>query len=325
MSEAHVGKVVDGRYRLDRLLGEGAAGSVYAATQLSVDRVVAVKLLHETNTERFVAEAKAIAKLNHTNVITLHDFGFDDALGAHFMVTEFADGIPLSDRMREVMSTDLILRISLEIASALHHAHANGVLHRDLKPENVILTRADGRVDVAKVLDFGLAHLMEAGNEPPSEPIEEDASEVVPETLEDRALIAQTLPDVSPDERGATSVMGSLGADTLNEIPATLPTGETLPADEEQPETALPEEEDEEDVEETVAMPAFKLPKIGGAHAAPPALAEADDVADTAAMKTVDPQTFAEPADEYEEEESAETTILPGLDLSADSAFEEEE
>jgi len=161
-----VGKVVDGRYRLDRLLGEGAAGAVYAATQLSVDRTVAVKLLHDANSSRFVAEARAIAKLKHTNVITLHDFGFDKELKAHYMVTEFAEGMPLSERMKEVMSTELVLRIALEVASALHHAHANGVLHRDLKPENVMLTRADGRVDVAKVLDFGLAHLV--GSPPPA-------------------------------------------------------------------------------------------------------------------------------------------------------------
>lgn len=175
MSEAHVGKVVDGRYRLDRLLGEGAEGSVYAATQLSVDRVVALKLLHDADRARFGNEARAIAKLNHTHVITLHDFGFDDELGAHFMVTEFAEGTPLSERMNDVMSTDLILRISLEIASALHHAHANGVLHRDLKPENVILTRADGRVDVAKVLDFGLAQLVD--------PAAHDLEEFVDETV----------------------------------------------------------------------------------------------------------------------------------------------
>lgn len=172
MNDTHVGKVIDGRYRLDRLLGEGAAGAVYAATQLSVDRTVAVKLLHSANSERFSTEARAIAKLSHTNVITLHDFGFDKELGAHFMVTEFAEGTPLSDRMKEAMSTDLILRIALEVASALHHAHAKGVAHRDLKPENVVLTRADGRVDVAKVLDFGLAHLI-AREEPAAPPHDE--------------------------------------------------------------------------------------------------------------------------------------------------------
>lgn len=165
MTEQHVGRVVDGRYRLDRLLGEGATGAVYAATQLTVDRTVAVKLLHDagnpTFRERFETEAKAIGKLSHTNIITLHDFGYDNELGAHYMVTEYADGVPLSERMTEVMSTELILKVALEIASALHHAHAQGILHRDLKPENVILTRADGRVDVAKVLDFGLARLLD--------------------------------------------------------------------------------------------------------------------------------------------------------------------
>lgn len=170
MTEEHVGKVVDGRYRLDHVLGEGAMGAVYAATQLSVDRTVAVKLLHQSDdgafADRFQREARAIGKLSHTNIITLHDFGWDDELGAHFMVTEYAEGVPLSERMKEVMSTDLILKIALEVASAMHHAHAQGITHRDLKPENVILARADGRVDVAKVLDFGLAHLYDRGAEP---------------------------------------------------------------------------------------------------------------------------------------------------------------
>ncbi len=168
MPEQLVGRIVDGRYRLDRLLGEGAAGQVYAATQLAVDRTVAVKLLHASDSseanaafaERFQEEAKAIGKLSHTNIITLHDFGFDSALKAHFMVTEFADGETLAQRMQEVMGTELILKIGLEVASALHHAHAQGILHRDLKPENIVLTQADGRVDVTKVLDFGLARLL---------------------------------------------------------------------------------------------------------------------------------------------------------------------
>ena len=165
MTDTHTGKVIDGRYRLDRILGEGASGAVYAATQLSVDRTVAVKILHGDDSprfaERFQAEARAIGKLNHTNIITLHDFGYDEELGAHYMVTEYAEGVPLSERMKEVMSTDLTLKVALEVASAMHHAHAQGILHRDLKPENVILTRADGRVDVAKVLDFGLVELFD--------------------------------------------------------------------------------------------------------------------------------------------------------------------
>lgn len=169
MTEEHVGKVVDGRYRLDSLLGEGATGAVYAATQLSIDRTVAVKLLHQGDDEnfrnRFANEARAIGQLNQTNIVTLHDFGYDDELEIPYMVMEYAEGMPLSERMEEPMSTDLVLEIALEIASALHHAHARGILHRDLKPENVILTRADGRVDVAKVLDFGLAHLFDPSGE----------------------------------------------------------------------------------------------------------------------------------------------------------------
>lgn len=229
MTENHLGKVIDGRYQLDRLLGEGASGAVYAATQLSVDRTVAVKLLHSDDTpgfaERFQAEARAIGKLNHTNILTLHDFGYDDDIDAHFMVTEYADGVPLSERMKEVMSTELILKVALEVASAMHHAHAQGILHRDLKPENVMLTRADGRVDVAKVLDFGLAEVIDPTSDTPRESSEGStvsAGKSAPSLME----LSQELdpygdePDDGPDEadgsdaedaEDAASAMGAAG------------------------------------------------------------------------------------------------------------------
>lgn len=257
VTEEHVGKVVDGRYRLDRLLGEGTTGAVYAATQLSIDRTVAIKLLHQGDDanfrNRFANEARAIGQLNQTNIVTLHDFGYDDDLATPYMVMEYAEGTPLSERMEEPMSTDLILRVALEVASALHHAHAQGILHRDLKPENVILSRADGRVDVAKVLDFGLAHLFDPNAEE-SESTER-AYEVGPTVVEDPANLEMA------ENAGDTPSLGELEGSSLSGESSTARAdddepddsqnvpmasasaddglGEAYGADDEEPETAI--------------------------------------------------------------------------------------
>lgn len=165
MTDSRIGSEIDGRYLLERELGRGAGGVVYAARQLAVDRLVAVKLLNDSDDpgfkKRFENEARAVGKLNHPNIITLHDFGWSDEVDTYFMVTEFIDGESLADRMMEYMSTDLILHVCLKITSALHHAHGQGILHRDLKPENIMLIETDGRWPTVKVLDFGLARMFE--------------------------------------------------------------------------------------------------------------------------------------------------------------------
>jgi serine/threonine-protein kinase len=154
-------------YRLLELLGEGAMGAVYKARQLSLDRDVAIKVLSpelakdEAYVKRFQAEAKAVARVNHTNLISGIDVGDFD--GIKYLVMEYADGTTVASLIRRggALDEERALVIAQQVARALDHAHKNGLIHRDIKPENIIITR-DG---VAKLCDLGLARLEGAGAE----------------------------------------------------------------------------------------------------------------------------------------------------------------
>lgn len=152
-------------YRLLELLGEGAMGAVYKARQLSLDRDVAIKVLSpdlakdEAYVRRFLSEAKAVARVNHTNLISGIDVG--DANGMKYLVMEYADGNTVASLLRRggPLDEERSLVIALQTARALEHAHKAGLVHRDVKPDNIIVTR-DG---VAKLCDLGLARLEGSG------------------------------------------------------------------------------------------------------------------------------------------------------------------
>lgn len=154
-----IGTVLSERYRLDERIASGGMGSVYAATDQRLQRTVAVKLLKEglaedpTFIERFRREARAAGALSHPNIAGVYDFGDDDS--CHYMVMELANGKDLARVLREEgpLDPDRATNIAAQIAAALEHAHAAGVVHRDIKPPNVIL---DGN-DKVKVTDFGIA------------------------------------------------------------------------------------------------------------------------------------------------------------------------
>jgi serine/threonine protein kinase len=156
-------------YRLEDKLGEGAMGSVYKARQLSLDRDVAIKVLaphlseDDAYVQRFFKEAKAVARLNHTNIISGIDVG--ESGGVKYLVMEYADGMTVASLLERggAMDEERVLGIALMMARALDHAHCNNLVHRDVKPDNIIITK-DG---VAKLCDLGLAK-MEAhdGDEP---------------------------------------------------------------------------------------------------------------------------------------------------------------
>jgi capsular polysaccharide biosynthesis protein len=149
------------------LLGCGGMGAVYRARQKELDRIVALKILPPgigngpAFAERFAREAKALARLNHPGIVTIHDFGRAD--GLYYFLMEFVDGVTLR-RLLEGgrVSPREALAIVPQICDALQYAHDQGIVHRDIKPENILLDRG-GRV---KVADFGLAKLVGTGNEP---------------------------------------------------------------------------------------------------------------------------------------------------------------
>lgn len=161
----HLNTVLDGKYRIEGLLGEGGNGSVYRAWQMNLDRPVAVKLLHAernnkpTAVERFKREALTVARLRHPNIVTVFDFGFEPGVG-YFLVQELIGGGSLGDEIAAHGRIDWVLAIALlrQICSAVQAAHALGVIHRDLKPQNVLLDNA-GSALLPKVLDFGIARL----------------------------------------------------------------------------------------------------------------------------------------------------------------------
>jgi serine/threonine-protein kinase len=156
-----------GPYKIVSLLGEGGMGEVYLAEDIRLGRQVALKRLpahFSLNAERvgrLAQEARAASALNHPNIVTIYEIGQSDS--QHFITTEFIDGETLREHMsRNRMKLDEVLDISIQIASALESAHAAGIVHRDIKPENLMI-RPDGYV---KVLDFGLAKLVEKENQP---------------------------------------------------------------------------------------------------------------------------------------------------------------
>ncbi|NQU10957.1 protein kinase, partial [bacterium] len=145
------------------LLGRGGMGAVYKARQIQLDRLVALKILppgvgdDPAFADRFAREAKALARLNHPNIVTLYEFGRTD--GLFFFLMEYVDGVSL----RQLLNAGRVapreaLAIVPAICDALQYAHDQGIVHRDIKPENVLLDRS-GRV---KVADFGLARIVAA-------------------------------------------------------------------------------------------------------------------------------------------------------------------
>ena len=149
------GTILRERYRLDSEIGRGGMGTVFRATDLELQREVAVKLLSAQNSdsrERLLREARAAAALNHPHIVTIHDVGEID--GFPFLVMEYVSG----PRLSQARPTDFtrVVAIALQICEALEHAHNNHIVHRDLKPDNVLLSGTSDSSTV-KLADLGLA------------------------------------------------------------------------------------------------------------------------------------------------------------------------
>jgi len=159
-----IGRVLDGRYRVGPRVARGGMATVYEATDLRLDRVVALKVMHanlgddDDFAARFVREARSAARLSHPHVVAVYDQGDDE--GTVFLAMEYIPGHTLRDLLRKEapMSPARALSVLDPVLSALAAAHAAGMIHRDVKPENVLLAD-DGRI---KVADFGLARAVSA-------------------------------------------------------------------------------------------------------------------------------------------------------------------
>ena len=171
-----VGVTLDGRYRLDAVLGEGGMGSVFRATQLAMDRKVAVKLLkpHLTGDqaalERFAREARTTRKVDSPHAVKILDFGVTP-LGDYYMVLEYLDGRTVQ-RELEIdgpFAPARVAHIARQALHALGAAHAQGLIHRDVKPDNLLLMRVGADGDYTKVLDFGVAKLMQGASGDPAQ------------------------------------------------------------------------------------------------------------------------------------------------------------
>ena len=159
-----LGRIFDRRYRINELIGSGGMGAVYRATQLGMNREVALKVLgrgvadSDKQAQRFKQEAHASSRLQHPNTIRVFDSGQTED-GRLFLAMEYLKGDTLSEVLKKAktLTIDRAGHIGRQICKSLAEAHQNGIVHRDLKPDNIFITDIFGEDDFVKVLDFGIA------------------------------------------------------------------------------------------------------------------------------------------------------------------------
>ena len=164
LASSLIGTVLSGRYRLESKLGSGGMSTVYLARDETLERWVAVKVMHREisdqpdQLERFRREARAVAQLSHPNVVAVIDAGEDG--GYPYIVFEYVEGETLKQRIDRLgrLPLDEAAAYAIEIGRGLAAAHARRLVHRDVKPQNVLID-AEGR---AKVTDFGIARSLES-------------------------------------------------------------------------------------------------------------------------------------------------------------------
>jgi len=164
-----IGRIIDGKYQIERELGRGGMGAVYLATHLGTERPVAIKIVapefmaRPEFVERFRREARAAGRLRHPNVVDVTDFGVADTSQGRvaYLVMEYLDGCTLGEVLDEEKNLPVswTLDILEQVCSAVHAAHQQGIIHRDLKPDNIWLEPNQRGGYTVKVLDFGIAKL----------------------------------------------------------------------------------------------------------------------------------------------------------------------
>src|SRR2546423_2103767 len=195
-----------GRYEIRSQLGKGGMGEVYLAQDTKLERKVALKIFpaeltsNQDRMRRFTREAKAAAALNHPNIAHIYEIGEDE--GIHFIAMEFIDGVTLRAKIhREQADLKKLLRYLHHTAEGLAKAHAAGIVHRDLKPDNIMIT-GDGP---AKILDFGLAKLIEPLEESDGDEL---ASEMETAVRSTPGVVRGTVGYMAPEQaRGDTKAV----------------------------------------------------------------------------------------------------------------------
>ncbi len=167
-----IGTLVHERYRILELIGRGGMGVVYRAEHELMERIVAIKMLlpqllaDENALPRFQREARAASRLNHPNIIALHDFGLTED-GLPYLVMDYIDGKSLADILKNEgqLGVQRTAHIFTQVCDALAHAHELGIIHRDLKPGNIMIVQKKDEKESIKVVDFGVAKMFEGEDE----------------------------------------------------------------------------------------------------------------------------------------------------------------
>lgn len=169
-SDDLVGQTIAGRFEIIAKLGEGGMSVVYKARHLMLDRIVAIKFVKQGVMQtkaamRFQQEAKAATSLNHENIATVREFGYDE--NGAYLVMDFVDGVPLNEAIKNelIFSEERAKNIISQVCEGLKHAHQAGVIHRDLKPANIILSRNANGEEIPKIVDFGIAKFVDEENQ----------------------------------------------------------------------------------------------------------------------------------------------------------------
>ncbi len=198
--ELPAGHVLAGRYRIEGKLGTGGIGIVYRAVQLPLERPVAVKVLHEDLTTmaelraRFEREARVLSALTHPHVVSISDYGIDD--DRPFLVMELLEGHTLEEVVRgDPIEPERALAIARHVLLGLASAHQKGIAHRDLKPANVFLSRMPDGSEHVKLLDFGLARMVQSDGDLDDQP-----------TLTTRGVVFGTPAYMSPEQATGADV-----------------------------------------------------------------------------------------------------------------------
>jgi serine/threonine protein kinase len=159
-----LGQLVDGKYRVERLLGKGGMGAVFEGYHTLIERRVAIKVLLPSASSsgnaaaRFEREVRATGRIGNDHILDVYDVGVLPD-GSRYMVSEFLDGETLADRLAQgPLQPKLTAELMLQLLDGLGAAHEKGIVHRDLKPENVFLLRRKAdRADFLKIIDFGIS------------------------------------------------------------------------------------------------------------------------------------------------------------------------